>query len=432
MNGFIKNEIKLFLSKKNLIIYIILLVLLFGVFVNVYETIYNNRFEYDILWVEQVANPIDSAILRYESDIIIKEENLDLLEEELEDASEEDVASINERIDIITQERSKDVLERNKYINLKEHVDRLKFYYNNQRTFYNQLGERFQLIDEIIEEDFIGQDIKYSGYGLLSDIDWQKRVMTREFNSNIPRNIDYPIGNYPSGLQIAVNYLEGNYLLIPVFIFVFMILANYDIWSNEFESNEGKVLFTLPIKSSKIYFYRFFIRLLLTLSMIFSALFFIFIYATLKYDFGPNYNLLVIKDVFSSFILDNNIQNDVINNFEGISLGRYLIYLILFQGLFYVVLFGIINTISLVIKNNIGSLIINIILLYGLISSHKSLSILNPLGYYNGNVAFRGLAITPFEVFVKPLGYYFYIGFFVVAIIGIYNVGKFLLKSNMK
>lgn len=287
MKNLVKNERKLFFSKKNIILSIALALIML--------------FMYKSYTVKNYKNYIPN--LRFEnsqrldfSQLVIEEMQVRQaqLKKYIEDV--EDMRRPKEK-DLENVEKWKKEIEdievdRKKWSVINSNLGLLDLFLNEEKPNLSSIEEVWQDIDHYLDTEVYEKKFKsqYSGIYLDDGRYWNSRKVLRDANADFLYKHHEA---YPSGLKAVSDIFSGeNGAFIGIFI-IFIVLANFDGWTNDFEENEGKIILTLPYEKKTIYYTRFFTRFFWTLILILASIFFVFIVASIKYGVGPNRYILL-------------------------------------------------------------------------------------------------------------------------------------------
>lgn len=357
MKNLIKNEFRLFFGKKNIIIsifLILIMVLFYSDFtVNSYKNYYINEKVNVSSKLKNTSINVDEIQIRIDS---LKE----LVEsvKEIEHPREKDVKNR----DKWTKESDDLNLELQRWKSLTSKLDLLDVMYENPTQYLGTINDTWKDIDDYIDKEIYEKNFKGSRNGLyLNDgRDWNSRKVLRKANAKIPLYIN---PEYPSGLKSVSNILSGeNEIYIALFIF-FIILANYDGWTNDFENNEGKIILTLPYRKSSIYFTRFFVRFLCSLGVIFFSILIVFAIASLKYGIGPNMKVLINELTIKNPFIFHTYRPLVWEYDVPVTLSKYILFSMFVFIFFILFIYSTINFVSILLRDDIGILSVGIILL---------------------------------------------------------------------
>lgn len=374
MYRLVENEIRLFINLK----LIICTILSFVFVIFIYNMFFLDSFEnYEIelnAHYNDLALPIDGAIVRLSRDI-------NLLNDKIDEADTDDYD-----LEYLESERNDLGRIRRKYEDLLFYLSPITAntkLIENYDEFENYMAD----VDDYIKKEFI-EAIKqkknlyfYDGYALSNEIDWASRIKLREWrllNNGINPSII-------TSSRLLSYLLNGSSIVFEIITLIIIIVLNYDIWSRDFTENNNKLLYTIPYSRKKIYFIRFFSRLIITMLIIFIPIVVLIIYVNYKHGLGMNDitlvsgNLLKL-DFFNSYLYENLKQNNFLNLVKPIALWKYNILLVTFRILWIAFIYSLINLADITMKNGFITIIFGVLIIFFSINS-QTLSLLNPFSY---------------------------------------------------
>lgn len=350
MKTLAKNERKLFFSKKNLVLSIILFVLM--VFMYKSYTVKNYKYYIGNLNYENSQRLENSKLIVEE--MKVRQKSLKKLiedAEEIEHPKEKDLENIEKwkkEIDEIEEDR-------NKWSVINSNLGLLDLFLNEERPNLSSIEEVWVDIDHFLDTEVYEKEFKsqYPGLYLKDGRYWNRRKLLREANQDIPYKHHEA---YPSGLKAVFDIVAGENMRYMAILVMFIVLANFDGWTNDFEENEGKIILTLPYEKRTLYYTRFFSRFLCTLGLILLSILIVFILASIKYGVGPNRMVLINElTIKNPFVFYTDIhwawQHDI-----PVTLSKYISYAFLVFILFIFFIYSLTNLISILIRDGVGIL----------------------------------------------------------------------------
>lgn len=422
MNGLIKNEIKLFCNMK---FYISILISIISVvLIHNREILPKFEYYYEDLLNSHIYNtlPIEGAILRYNEDLKTLNNQID--------ESEEVDEKIQAQLDLVSNIRVK-------YLKLEQYLKELT--YNTDRLEDEEgFNSYFEMIDDFIEEEFIipirqeGKFYYYDGYGLSSELDWASRTLIRDYISK--NNVELSRDEITSN-RVIYQFLDGSNNIYVLMIVLILVILNYDIWSRDFSETNGKILYTIPYKKSKIFFTRFFLRLFLSLLVILLPLIILFLYTSVVHKVGLNDGVLVSENLFTSSF-SNNFLTEKIETLEylelhkGIPIWQYNIILLVFNIIWLSFLYGFINLVDLTFETSISTLIGGVFIIFNIIGI-STIQNLNPFTFYNLKDILYGIERSgPYDFWVLDYNINYFILVILVLGIFMYLISKFIFSRR--
>lgn len=417
---FIKNEIKL-IGKVKIIMAILLSIVLTLLYYNKsilpkYENYYK-KMQTDLQNVDTNLKAIDIYLNTQINDLSVRinktedekfKENLKKEKEEKEDLKE-------------------------KFENLKTNLSFVTFYRRNDPK---ELAKYREDTDKFIKDNFMDQmisdkkKIPIEGYGVEGDFDWSNRVLERAYLKE--NNIDFA-KDKPYGAYVFKDFLNLN-LLSASLIFLIILLIGSNIWSQDFEENEGKIILSLPYERSRIYRERFFTRFIISLIIIFLPILILSVFSGIKYGFGANAPLIVNKYMSENIFLNTSL--DKVNQFNFLDIhmvfgaARYNLYLLPYFLTFIFMAFSLVNFFNIFTKNTIMTLGLILLMIFISIRSTE-VSIYNILSYYNVKDIIYGFIMDgPYKYEVIEYGYGSFLLVMVLMSLVLYYLGKYIFKRQ--
>lgn len=388
---FFSNEIKL-IGKYKLVFLILL-------------SFISTFFYYNKVIVEEYQN--------YYKNMQIELENVDTNLKAIDIYLNTQVNDINARIDKtkdkkiienLENERDKAYELKEKFGKLKANVSLISFYRGDD---LKSLDKYWEETDKFIKENFMDQMVKnkeeipIDGYAITNDLDWSNRVIEREYLKDKKINM---AKDKPYGLFVLKDFLSLNFITINL-IFLIILLISGNIWSQDFEENEGKIILSLPFSKKKFYAKRF----LLSLGIILLPIIVFSIYSGIRYGFNPNGPIIVNsylnENIFLNTSIDRLTQYDYLNIHMPISVIKYSLYQIIYLIFYILLLYSMVNFFNIFTKNTI--LTAGFIFLLVFISVRStSVSIYNLLSYYNIKDILYGFILEgPYNYEIIRYGY---------------------------
>ncbi|MDR7856494.1 ABC transporter permease subunit [Tissierella sp.] len=337
MTGLIKNEIKLFFSRKNIILLILSCIIVILIFRTTYERQYH---KYSQQRLQELSNEIDNAAVwsaRYTRRLErLKEEfpgHIKTPEAELVDQAWKDHLRNLTTLSFLWKEP---VENKEKIIRVEERLD-----------------------ENLIEVNKM--QIETGDTRLYRDIerDWNKRMIL--------------LAKYKdSGLELDINPLKPTamYLLddsingrsyISVLIIALVVLLNFDIWSKDFDNETLRLIFTLPFSKTKVFNTRFITRFILTLFLVTIPIIILCSFGFHKYGSGI-YRFKIINSqalyTFGRFASDNEIMQayDIVTSVSKLAIFSGFIFV-----LFLFFIYAIVNFVSYISKNQQISILLSMV-----------------------------------------------------------------------
>lgn len=337
MTGLVKNEIKMFFSRKNIILFIISCIIVIIIFRITYERQYQ---KYPQQRLQELSNEIDNATVwsaRYTR--------------RLERLKEEFPGHIKTPEAELIDQAWKDHLR---------NLTTLSFLWKGPV----ENKEKIIRVEERLDENLIEVNKMQIETGVTrlyrdTERDWNKRMLLLDKYKD-------------SGLELEVNPLKPTvmYLLndsingrsyISLLIIGLVVLLNYDIWSKDFDNETLRLIFTLPYSKTAIFNIRFITRLILSLFFVSIPIIILCYLSFHKYGLGK-YSFIIINSqalyTFGSFVTANEIMQpyDIV-----ISIGKLVLYSGLIFLLFLLLVYSIVNFVSYASKNQQISILLSMV-----------------------------------------------------------------------
>lgn len=263
MKQLVKSEIRLWLSKKNLIL--IGAALLSIIFC--YQSYEYQYREYD-----------KEVIRLMENEVIITQNYVNEYQSEIDKLRN---SSLDDPM-IETLQLIKDIWEVDgKYASLMKTM----LENNNDHSYDAEILILDQSMDENakrfveagIEPD--AQNIFRYSYQTLQNREELRKVYQK---NNVVQKVNPYI---PEGMYVLHAALSGEGSII-IILFVLLLLLNFNIWSYDFETQAYRLLFTQPYSKHKIYFTRCLINIIMNLMFLIGFFLILFMIASVQYGIG--------------------------------------------------------------------------------------------------------------------------------------------------
>ncbi|MBR4026972.1 MAG: ABC transporter permease subunit [Lachnospiraceae bacterium] len=328
----IKNEIRLFLSKKNLLAFFASVIVLFLVYEYSYIPTYQAYGQTQRKEMEEHTQEIDTIRKMYEDRILYYE-------------------TYNPKVD-----RFDDLKKMHNIWNTFRGWRSLLYeYWGDWEYRQEDIRMILWMLDELLLEDphisDLGYDIIYQG----SQREWNRRMILHEAYKNA--EIEEPINPLtPMGSYVVMDILGGSSPMY--FLLIFLLLVwNYDIWSADFDDSTYKLIYTLPKSRKCIFFTRCLVRGGLSIIGILFVLLCFFFRGTLSFGTGFSNFVILNTDAWKLWNLSNTDWINPSNADIAVPIIKAMAFqLLLFIGviLFF---FAIIQLISFAWKNGSSTII---------------------------------------------------------------------------
>lgn len=274
MKGLIKNEILLFFSRKNKIVWLLGTAVVVLIFYFYYVPQYENYPQ--VMMAELSENAKDIAIwtaeYQYECTALSQRKDAEQTSQELARAE-------------LLLELWKDYEQAN---------IRLMYYWSDEP---DENGIRMALTgmdDELTAIREIGKEVEATNIFRGTFEDWEKRMLLHK--AYRAAKVDEPICPIvPQGLYLMKDAFSGSSLVFLTFI-VMIILFHFDSWAAEFENHTYYRLCTLPVKKGQLYVVRFLVRAACNIFCIGITACILFLLGTVRYGAGTDILLAVSAD----------------------------------------------------------------------------------------------------------------------------------------
>lgn len=404
MCNLLKNEIRFCLSKKNILVFIITLLIL--------PIIY---YPYVLEYENYAATVISRLTLAAENaELSISMINTAIEEKEATAANDEELTEYRQILKVWENELTS--------------VRYISAIWNNRNypEYYALLPEQYKLRDENMRHivDLEDLSLDYSTMYQDDEQDFLNRIqlrsiyksqgLTQELNENIPT---------------GANVLKKGFGSMSIFmaiLLLFVLIINSDIWTKEFDANAYQLLFTLPVSRFKIYTIRFIIRIMFTIIAVCLLAVCFYGIGVLQHGSGIN-----------EYVIMNETAIKTWGYFEPLAVqSRDNVYpIITMLGYQLVIIFSIIfcftsmiNFISIMCKNKGLSLMLPSILLmilYMVLTTTPNSNefLFNPCGY-----------LLTTELLLGHIGIGYPLAVLILLIIGIcfYASGYFIIYKDIQ
>lgn len=375
----VRNEIKLSFTKKSMIVMMMLILIVLILFQLYYVNGYNT-YKYEKIY--ELRQEVETATIWYDGHV----RRLERIEKEIPD--------YKGRADV-----EMEVEAWKNYLNYSTVLLNL---YNNdvldERDIIKiEKARDFNLIN-IYESDY---ELIYNGIYRETEREWNIRMKFWNFYDN---NGIEPVMNpkRPDGMFVLFNSLSGaNPIMIT--LLTATVFFTYDIWSRDFECEAYKLYFTLPSSRTKLYCARIISRLFLVILSLVILISILFLLGYFNYGSGfdrvTSYNIRAINSLKSI----NNEMNELMKGDSIIYLKDYIVYQGAIVAAYIILLFSIINIISLLTKNSTLSLLIPVLIVLIILINASMINYggeqhLNPFNYLFTNDILSGNMIININI----------------------------------
>lgn len=337
MKGLFKNEIKMFFSRKNIILIIISCIIAVLIFQVNYERQYER---YPQQRLQELSEEINNATVwsaRYTRRL---ERLIDELpghpstpEAKLMDQTWKSHLKNLTTLSLLWKESEEN---KEKIINVEQRLD-----------------------ESLIEVNEMKIDTGITRLYRDVERDWNKRMMLlgESKESGLKAEIN-PLR--PTAMYLLNDSINGR-SYISLLIIVLIILFNFDIWSKDFDNETVRLIFTLPYSKTKIFNIRFITRFILSLFSVIIPILILCSIGFYKYGSGLD-NFAVINSrglhAFGSF----DSANEFLQAYDMvISIGKLVMYSSLIFILFLFLTYLLTNFVSYISKNQQISILISMV-----------------------------------------------------------------------
>lgn len=196
--------------------------------------------------------------------------------------------------------------------------------------------------------------------------DWNNRILIRDSYENA-KSEEPLIPIKPDGAYVLSNALSGT--SIPyLIIIILMILWNYDIWSRDFENETTRLIFTLPYTKNQIYIARFITRFIMSLLGILICLFVLFLSGYIRFGSGLERWVIVNQKAVNTFGFFNVSGEQLLELDKVVSIKHFILLELAVFIPYVLMIYTFIQFFSFVSKNQMISMIVPIIGLVILLS----------------------------------------------------------------
>lgn len=334
MISLIKNEVKLFLDKKNIICFLIGILMI--------PLIYQFYYIKEYKKYPQVRQ---MELQENQKDIDIYTEQYRFYFEQLNEKSPGH------------KETKEAQLMANIWTNYRSSMESLRMYWEWPERYKQEIRDIEQKMDEDLFSVF-EKKIETGDTNLYrnTERDWKQRIKLLEAyhqaNQEIPINKKIPTGTYV--LNDALSGMSIVFLLMVILV----ILWNCDSWTADFEQSTYKILFTLPYARKTIFFTRFFVRCILSMFGICILLAVLLIRASIQFGLGMHEYIIINTKPTKLVGFFESTWKALMENDKAVSIMYSIVWSAVLCVLFLFFIMAIIHFISFFIKNQLGTLIL--------------------------------------------------------------------------
>lgn len=337
MKGLFKNEIKMFFSRKNIILIIISCIIAVLIFQVNYERQYER---YPQQRLQELSEEINNATVwsaRYTRRL---ERLIDELpghpstpEAKLMDQTWKSHLKNLTTLSLLWKESEEN---KEKIINVEQRLD-----------------------ESLIEVNEMKIDTGITRLYRDVERDWNKRMMLlgESKESGLKAEIN-PLR--PTAMYLLNDSINGR-SYISLLIIVLIILFNFDIWSKDFDNETVRLIFTLPYSKTKIFNIRFITRFILSLFSVIIPILILCSIGFYKYGLGLE-NFTVINSQGLHAFGNFDSANEFLQAYDMvISIGKLVMYSSLIFILFLFLTYLLTNFVSYISKNQQISILISMV-----------------------------------------------------------------------
>ncbi|WP_352418743.1 ABC transporter permease subunit [Proteiniborus sp.] len=337
MKGLFKNEIKMFFSRKNIILIIISCIIAVLIFQVSYERQYER---YPQQRLQELSEEINNATVwsaRYTRRL---ERLIDELpghpstpEAKLMDQTWKSHLKNLTTLSLLWKESEEN---KEKIINVEQRLD-----------------------ESLIEVNEMKIDTGITRLYRDVERDWNKRMMLlgESKESGLKAEIN-PLR--PTAMYLLNDSINGR-SYISLLIIVLIILFNFDIWSKDFDNETVRLIFTLPYSKTKIFNIRFITRFILSLFSVIIPILILCSIGFYKYGLGLE-NFTVINSQGLHAFGNFDSANEFLQAYDMvISIGKLVMYSSLIFILFLFLTYLLTNFVSYISKNQQISILISMV-----------------------------------------------------------------------
>lgn len=337
MKGLFKNEIKMFFSRKNIILIIISCIIAVLIFQVDYERQYER---YPQQRLQELSEEINNATVwsaRYTRRL---ERLIDELpghpstpEAKLMDQTWKSHLKNLTTLSLLWKESEEN---KEKIINVEQRLD-----------------------ESLIEVNEMKIDTGITRLYRDVERDWNKRMMLlgESKESGLKAEIN-PLR--PTAMYLLNDSINGR-SYISLLIIVLIILFNFDIWSKDFDNETVRLIFTLPYSKTKIFNIRFITRFILSLFSVIIPILILCSIGFYKYGLGLE-NFTVINSQGLHAFGNFDSANEFLQAYDMvISIGKLVMYSSLIFILFLFLTYLLTNFVSYISKNQQISILISMV-----------------------------------------------------------------------
>ncbi|SCG83957.1 hypothetical protein DW1_2393 [Proteiniborus sp. DW1] len=337
MKGLFKNEIKMFYSKKNILILIISCVITVLIFQVNYERQYERYSQQRLQKLYEEVNNAKVWSARYTR-------RLERLIDELPGHPSTPEAELMDQT----------------WKSHLKNLTTLSLLWKDPEENKEKIIKVEQRIDESLIE-VNEMNIETGITRLYRDVEreWNKRRMLSEKYNEV--GIEAEINPLkPTAMYLLIDSLNGSSYMSLLAI-VLIILFNFDIWSKDFDNETVRLIFTLPYSKTKIFNIRFITRFVLSLFSVLIPIIILCIIGFCKYGSGIDSFATINSQALYAFGSFEN-ANEFLQAYDiVISIGKLALYSSLIFILFMFLTFSLATFVSYASKNQQISILISMV-----------------------------------------------------------------------
>lgn len=330
MFGYVKNEIKLFFSKKNSCLFLIVAVAMILIYHKQYIVGYEDYTQEEKTILENHMEDTTIYVKKYQNKIAYLEAN---------EPKHKKLPDLKIMGEIWKKYQASNNILDKCWDDWKKNEDQI-------REVNRQLDK--QLINAPQEFD-LGEDDLYRD----TKREWNQRILLYEKYDKDGTKEDVN-RKTPTGCYVLNQALEGT---TPVFLLLALLILflNYDIWAEDFDEGTYKIIYLLPCSRRKLFYCRMLVRGGLSIAACVLEVAILFLVGTIRYGMGKKEYVIINSTVLKhiSFSIKDNILQ---HTDKAISIGTSIAIEALIAILFFSFFYSLVMMISYLTKNRLVSI----------------------------------------------------------------------------
>lgn len=332
MFGLWKNEVRFFFSKRNLVIFFVVILVVPLVY---YFSYFPDYEEYKYEKLEDISNQqmdVTTYVKRYEDRISYYEEN---------DPEFEKLPGLCKMLKIWNAYSAESNL--------------LSQYWENPEKWEKEIRSLTRQMDELLVGAPEGFDLGEENLYRQTERDWNQRMLL--YAAYDEAGIEVPINEKkPTGTYALYQALSGFH---PVFFLLIILLIcwNYDCWSAEFDVGTYRLLYTQPYSRGSLFWMRSLVHWFFSMSGCVVVLLEVYLCGAICYGSGWKNFVIVNTDILKTFGTIFAEDGELLTSDVVITMGQAVLLRLVLVFLFLTFFYVVVQFFSFLWKNGMLSMI---------------------------------------------------------------------------